>query len=475
MDPIVHTTCGALRGALDGELQVFRGIPFAAPPVGPRRFAVPAPVEPWRGERSALAFSPGPPQPGDGLSQMLGLLGEHSFAEDCLTLNVWAPARPAGPQPVLVWLHGGAFQTGASAGPAYEGARLARRGGVVVVTLNYRVGALGFLHLGASGPSNLGLRDQIAALAWVRREIASFGGDPEQVTVFGESAGAGSIAAEEAAARTGVFLSKLGLVSPDPDELRKVSVERILAAQAEVAEPGPRRIGMFFAPVVDGESLPCTPLQAVRAGAAAHTALVVGTTAEEMRLYALAPGFGELEEAQLRRSLAQRLPGDADRRDRAAEALLAAYADAGPAARDRFFALETDWHLWLPSVRMAEAQSAVQPKTFMYRFTWRSPLQGGVLGACHALDVPFTLGNLGGGRLRTFAGEGPAAERLAGQVMDAWLAFARSGDPSHPGIGQWVPYQPPRRATMELGARTGVLEAPQEARRALWERSLATP
>lgn len=500
MDTSVATGCGLLRGALEGDLLVFRGIPYAAPPVGPRRFAAPEAPEAWEGERSALAFGASALQAPDPLSTMLGLLDRHPIGEDCLHLNVWAPAERKPLRPVMVWLHGGAFQSGTAAGPAYDGARLARRGDVVVVTLDYRVGALGFLHLGDQGPSNLGLLDQIAALQWVRREIAGFGGDPQRITVFGESAGAGSIAAllampaarglfhgailqsgapegvlgsEEASQRSEIFLSELGLVSTDLSELRKVSAEQILAAQARCAEPGPRRIGMFFAPVVDGATLPQPPLEAIRGGAAADVALVIGTTAEEMRLYALVPGFGELDDAQLQRSVAQRLPGDAAARAQAARALVACYEEAGPSARDRFFALETDWHLWLPALRMAEAHSAHQPRTFMYRFTWRSPLQGGLLGSCHALDVPFTLGNLSGERLAAFAGSGPAAEHLAGQVMDAWAAFARTRDPSHPGIGEWPPYRPPRRATMELGPGAGTRNGPLDERRRLWEQSLA--
>ena len=191
----VTTSRGPIRGSADADVRRFLGIPFAAPPLGPRRFAPPAPVEPWTDERSALAYGPGPIQPVDDLSKTLGLLGDFEQSEDCLTLNVFTPATEAKPRAVMVWLHGGAFQTGTAAGPVYDGSALARDGDVVVVTLNYRVGALGFLAVGASESANLGLQDQVAALRWVRDEIARFGGDPERVTVFGESAGAGSVVA----------------------------------------------------------------------------------------------------------------------------------------------------------------------------------------------------------------------------------------------------------------------------------------
>jgi para-nitrobenzyl esterase len=489
MQPIVETPLGPVRGLEQDGVLRFLGIPYAAPPLGALRFAPPAAHPGWREPREAVAFGPAPLQPADGLSRTLGLLGDHAQSEDCLTLNVFAPAAPAPHRPVLVWLHGGAFQTGTAAGPAYDGARLAQRGGVVVVTLNYRVGALGFLHTGAPGCANLGLQDQLAALRFVQAAIGAFGGDPAQLTVFGESAGAGSIVcllampggrglfrraivqsaapegqlgAEEAAERARLLLEKLGGGRADLAWLRSLPAEQILAAQAACAEPGPRRIGMFFAPIVDGEILPESPLTAIARGVAGEVELIIGTTRDEMRLFTLLPGFGEFPDAALPRLVAARLPGPAATALERAEALLGHYAGSGA---ERFFALETDASLFVPSTRVAEAQSRHQPRTFMYRFSWRSPLEGGRLGACHALDVPFALGTFALPTLRDFAGAGPEAERLAHAVMDAWVAFARRGDPSHAGIPAWPPYAPPRRATLELGATCRVLDAPDEARR----------
>ncbi len=492
MDAIVETPLGRVRGSEDAGVLRCLGIPYAAPPVGALRFAPPAPATPWRGVRDAVAFGPAPLQPVDGLSQRLGLLGDHAQNEDCLTLNVFAPAAPARTlRPVLVWIHGGAFQTGTAAGPVYDGARLARRGDVVVVTLNYRVGALGFLHTGLAGTANLGLQDQLAALRFVRDAIAGFGGDPHLVTVFGESAGAGSIAcllampaarglfgraivqsaapenvlsADDGSERARILLEKLGGTASDPDGLRSLPGERILAAQAACAEPGPRRIGMFFAPVVDGEVLPEAPLTAIASGAARHVELIIGTTADEMRLFTLVPGLGEIPEAALPHLVASRLPGPAETALARAERLLALYPEAKTGA-DRFFAVETDASLFVPATRLAEAQARHQPRTFMYRFNWRSPLAEGSLGACHALDVPFALGTFELPAVRDFAGSGPGAARVAAAMMDAWLAFARSGDPSHPGIPRWPRYAPPERRTLELADPCRVLEAPDEARR----------
>ena len=490
MEPTVETPLGPVRGREQDGVRRYLGIPYAAPPVGALRFAPPVPHPGWSLPRAATAFGAAPLQPVDGLSQTLGLLGTHAQSEDCLTLNVFAPAAPSKtPRPVMVWLHGGAFQTGTAAGPAYDGARLAQRGDVVVVTLNYRVGALGFLHTGAKGGANLGLQDQLAALRWIQASIAAFGGDPQSVTVFGESAGAGSIvcalampagrglfrraivqsaapegqlSAAEAAERARILVEKLGGTSPDLAWLRSLPAEQILAAQSACAEPGPRRIGMFFAPVVDGETLPEPPLVAVARGAAREVELIIGTTADEMLLFTLVPGFGDVPEAVLPQLVATRLPGPPETALARAQKLLDHYTGSGA---ERFFAVETDASLFVPSTRLAEAQARHQPKTFMYRFTWRSPLHGGRLGACHALDVPFALGTYELPKVCDFAGAGPEAARVAHAMMDAWVAFARRGDPSHPGIPAWPAYAPPRRATLELGAPCRVVEAPGEARR----------
>jgi para-nitrobenzyl esterase len=494
-EPRAQISLGELRGvALEG-VHRYLGIPFATPPTGPRRFAPPSPPEPWTGVRDAVAHGPGPIQAADGLSKALGLLDDHPTSEDCLTLNVWTPGtRDDAGRPVLVWIHGGGFQTGMAAGPAYDGAALARRGGVVVVTLNYRVGALGFL-AGGAGTANLGLQDQVAALRFVRASIAAFGGDPEQVMVFGESAGAGSIVAllampearglfqraivqsaapegqldaAEGAERAALFAAELGVAADDLEGLRSASAQQILDAQARVKEPGPRRIGLFFAPVIDGHVLPRAPLDHVTRGDARDVQLVIGSTGHEMGLYHLAPALPAMNDDALATYIASRLPGELAPNLPRGRAILEHYGAWKDDPADRFFAVETDASLFVPATRLAEAQARVQPATFMYRFTWPSPLRGGQLGACHALDVPFALGNLRGEALLAFTGNGPEAHALSEHMMDAWCAFARGGDPSHPGIGSWSRYAAPRRATMELGATCGIHEAPEEGRRAAW-------
>jgi para-nitrobenzyl esterase len=496
-DPRVTTSLGIVRGvAIDGA-DAFLGIPYAAPPVGSLRFEPPQPAPAWRGERAAHAHGPAPLQARDPLSLQIGLLAEHPQSEDCLTLNVWRPSAPARePRAVMVWIHGGAFAGGAAAGPAYQGGALARRGDVIVVSLDYRVGALGFLHLG-EGRSNLGLLDQLAALRFVQREIAAFGGDPARVTVFGESAGAGSIvallampaarglfaraivqsaapagmlSAEEGAARAKQLAAQLGGDVADLAWLRSLPAERIVAAQSCCSEPAPRRIGMYFAPVVDGATLREWPMSAIAAGCARGVDLIIGTTTEEMRLFQLIPGFGAPPEAAFPEYVASKLPGAADARRAAAQRILAEYAELS--TLDRFLALETDASLFAPSAQLA-LDHARFASTRMYAFTWRSPLRGGALGACHALDIPFALGtHADSPTLREFSGSGAAAARLSNAMMGAWAAFARCGDPSHAGVGEWPRYDATRRATQELGAALRVVDAPNETRRRLWADAL---
>jgi para-nitrobenzyl esterase len=492
--PAVETASGRVRGVEREGALAFLGIPYAAPPLGALRFAPPTPPAAWAGERDASAFGPAAPQAPDALVTRLGLFPKGSQSEDCLSLNVWTP-DPGGRRAVMVWLHGGAFVGGSAGVPLYDGARLAREGEVVVVTLNYRVGALGFLALGP-GRTNLGLLDQVAALAWVQRHAAAFGGDPARVTVFGESAGAGCLCAllamprarglfsraivqsgapagvlslGEAGERAAKLLAKLGLGPSDAEGLAAVPLADLLDAQARTLAEGPFAKGMLFMPVVDGDVLPQAPLDAVAAGAARAVELVVGTTREEMHLFQL----DGIPDAALPHVLAAQLAGEAVNPVAAAERLVAGTRrllaargeDASAAAV--FYALQTELGLRWPSIRLAEAQAARQARTWMYLFTWPSPMDGGALRACHALDLPFTFATLDAPGMAAFAGSGPAAERLSATLRAAWTGFARDGDPSAPGLS-WPRYDVRRRATLELGATCRVLDAPLDQERALW-------
>ena len=497
MAAVVGTPSGKLAGReLDG-VRIFLGIPYAKPPVGPRRFAAPEPADPWPGVRDAGAFGASAPQ----MPMLLPLPGMDVGAmdEDCLYLNVYAPAEGAASKPVMVWIHGGGFVIGSGSQSVYEGSRLARRGDVVVVTINYRLGALGFLHLaelcpGLSGAaSNPGMRDQVAALEWVQRHIASFGGDPGNVTIFGESAGGMSVGTllgmprarglfqraipqsgathhfhtPEAATRVAeTLLGVLGVSVKDAARaLRELPAQKLIEAQGQLQTQPASSLGLLpFQPVADCDSLPSSALQAVRAGECAGISLLTGTTRDEWKLFSLLDAsVPALDEAKLLARLGREVPEvDADE-------LLASYRDARRARGEAvtpvelFAAIFTDRTFRIPAVRLAEAQALHQPRTFMYRVDWESPMLGGVLGACHAVELPFVFGTyaLPGGD--QFAGKGPDVEALSAHMMDVWLDFARSGDPG------WGGYEAKRRTTMMFGRDCGTEDDPQAAERKVWE------
>ena len=499
MQPFVETTHGELRGsAVDGHL-AFKGIPFAAPPVGDLRFTAPRPMQPWEGVRDATAFGGVCPQ--DPLVPP-PYRSEDPEDEDCLFLNVYTPALDDEKRPVLFWIHGGGFSHGAGSQPTYDGGPLVERGDVVVVTINYRLGALGYLYLGGVGgdewgaTANNGSRDQVAALQWVHDNIAAFGGDPENVTIFGQSAGgvavnvllgmpsarglfAKAILQSGTAARLGGlelaeavaarYLEGLGIAEGDTETIRTVPWSEMLRAQ------GARGA---LSPVVDGDRLPRPPMDAIEDGELADIPVMIGCTRDEQKLYVAAtkrePLTDEDLEAQVEALLPRRSKG------RAVEVIdvyRSSRNDRGlPADNlDIIDAIGTTSRFRLPALRVAEAYLEHQPSTFVYQFDYASPARGGSMGACHGIEVPFVFGAVGRpGRDDRLSGSGQAVEALQEQLMDAWIAFARSGDPSHDGIGMWPVYDTTDRSTMVFDLESGAQSAPFEEERAMWESLIAT-
>ncbi|MFI6223158.1 carboxylesterase/lipase family protein [Nocardia salmonicida] len=455
--PVVEVTGGKVRGRTVDGVSAFLGVPFAASPVGPARFRAPAPVVGWTGVREASALGPtclqGAYPPG-----IEPILGTHLVAgTECLNVNVWTPDPGGGGLPVMVWIHGGAFAHGSNAVPAYDGAAFARDG-VVLVAINYRLGAPGFAVLDGA-PDNRGLLDQLFALAWVRENARSFGGDPDNVTVFGESAGAMSVASLlSSPAATGLFaraimqsgsggvaatvedarslgreLGKALGVPATAEDVAAVSPPALLAAQeavrAEFArDPDPARwgasvlaagAGMSFFPVVDGDVLPAAPVEAIAAGSARGIPLLAGCTAEEFRLFTVPTGLAEAITADA-------LPFALARFGIGASAITPYAANRPEAtAGDLLAAMVTDAVFRGPTRQLVESQSAVDTAAFLYEFGWR---RAG-LGAIHGLEVPFVFDTLAAATSLT--GPNPP-QRIADEMHSAWIGFATDGDPGWP-------------------------------------------
>ncbi|HEY3777208.1 MAG TPA: carboxylesterase family protein [Rhizomicrobium sp.] len=467
----LETPAGRLLGLRRQGILEFRGIPYGRPPVGNSRWCWPEPPEAWSGVRDATHFGAVAPQAPTPFDAFLG--GALSIqSEDCLHLNVFAPAAANGKWPVMVWIHGGAFVIGAGSQSLYDGSHLAAQG-VVVVTLNYRLGALGFLAL-APGTGVEGLADQILALDWVRRNIAAFGGDPENVTLFGESAGAMCVGALLTSPRAvGVFhkailqsgaahighdreradrvahalLAALSLAPHEANRAREIPAGTLIKAQSAVLAAAhgtdSQKLGRVpFQPVIDGELLPELPIGALRRGAAREIPILIGTTREEWKLFSAPNPRLRLMTLSGFESRVAHVAGET------APALLRAY-NAG-SAFERYNAFMTDRAFAVPADRLLSARQDALP-TFAYRFDWRAPYLGGIFGSCHALDLGFIFGRHDEGAASAFFGKGAAADALAEAMLGAFAAFAATGDPSTAQTGTWPRYSDETRSTMILG------------------------
>ena len=462
---VADATVSGGPGAVPG-VRAFLGIRYGAR----ERFEAPEAVTP-RGAVEAVAFGPAAPQlPASGM--VPGDVTPAQMDEDCLFLNVWSPHDP-GPHPVFVWFHGGGFLTGATSDPTIDGARLAARGPTVVVTVAYRLGALGFLGLGAR---NCGLLDQECALRWVQRHIEAFGGDPARVTIAGESAGGGSVLHLLAAPRTaGTFrraivqsgatdhtrtaeevarVTEVVLDALDGDDARAVPWARILEAQGRALVPLLMQMArMPFHPCVDGELLAHRPVDALAAGVGAGVDLVVGTTEDEMRLFLTE---ASLAEVQMRKRVERYLGRDG-------EAVIDAYrAIVGDDPMDLWAAIFTDREMLLPALAVADAHRGA---TFRYLFTWPvAPRADGLpLRACHAADLPSTFDGLdvdGWAAWAAADGDRAAADALVDAMTGAWTRFATTGDPGWPDHGTG--------RVQVFGPECMVLDDPSAARRVVW-------
>jgi para-nitrobenzyl esterase len=488
----VETCYGCLRGVQKQGIHVFKGVHYGGSTAGKGRFMPPVKPASWTGVRDALEFGPVAPQPRSDGGAYARLIGWDNHPggmnEDCLVLNVWTPGLDGARRPVMFSIHGGGFTSGSGSTPGYSGEPLARAGDVVVVTVNHRLGVLGCLHLGDLGaPAELaqsslvGMLDLVAALEWVRDNIERFGGDPGNVTIFGQSgggakttvlqampsarglfhrAGVQSGSALRMAERKGAtrsaesLLAHLGIDRGRLSALQEIPFERLIEAQVAIGAQDRRN---SFWPVVDGVNLPRHPFDPTAPEISADVPMIIGTT---------------LDDAGMRTGMdidAEKLRGWAEKRFGArADAILTAYLRHYPDARPNLIQARilTD----LGGRRSASTQAARKAAlgrapAYLYLFTWPTPALGGRLGAVHGVDVGMTFNNARG----AMGGDTPEAHVLAKRFSDAWIAFARTGNPNHPGIPQWPAYSADTRPTMIFDDEVVMQHDPLKDLRGFWE------
>ncbi len=479
---VTDTESGKVVGYLENGMYIYKGIPYARA----ERFLPPVAVEKWEGIRSSRAYGPTASQG----KRMGWYSDEQAFAfswddgfsdEDCLRVNIWTPGIADGKKrPVMVWLHGGGYSAGSGQElPSYDGANLARQGDVVVVTLNHRLNVLGFLDLSAYGEKfansgNAGLLDLVAALQWVNKNIASFGGDAQNVTIFGQSGGGGKVSTllatpsakglfHKAIVQSGSMLrtmeskysrrigvavmEELGLKSSQIDQLQKLPYEQLLAAgdkavsrvRAEAEKEGVSSFIFGWAPTVDGDVLPVQPFDPHAPAQSKNIPLMIGTTLHEFTMSTYVPAFRTITQEGAVEVLKQKY---GDRTDEFLKVFEKAYPGYQP--KDL---LDTDFIFRPGAVEQARLQVAQQvAPVYMYMFAWESPVMDGMLRSTHCMEIPFVFNNVV--RHASMTGGGEEAQLLGEKMSNAWLNFAKTGDPNAEGLPQWEPYTVEQGATL---------------------------
>jgi para-nitrobenzyl esterase len=493
---IVGTQSGKVKGSQENGVFVFKNIPYAAPPVGEHYFAAPAPHLPWQGIRDATGQGPTAPfhRPVAGDIENTSSFGEGWIkGEDFLVTNVWTPSTEDKKLPVMVYIYGGAFVIGASDVPLFNGTSFAKKG-VVMVSFNYRLGIEGFLKI-PGVPTNIGIRDQIAALHWVQDNIAAFGGDKDNVTVFGESAGAISVAvlmtspaakglfkrcimesgsgqaalSGEQADRIASQYAKTLKIKNSRDAYMHFTPEQLLAAQPKVTpkmlhletdtHPDPTGGVAIFFPVIDGDIIPDMPLKEIRNKQAADYDLLIGYNTDEMNFFLIPTGL--LKKIKLNLILNKAVQAIHP----APAALIAVFKKEYPKKNlgELFSAILTSYQAQVPSIRFANAQAQSGAKTFMYEFAWPSSVKGGIYGAYHGLEMPFVFNNLQSKGERGMLGPLGGPQELADKMQDAWVKFATTGNPG------WNNYTTDERNTMLINKKWQLQTNPHQKVLAAWD------
>lgn len=489
---VAQTSAGPVRGTLEQGVHIFRGVRYGAD-TARRRFLPPLAPTPWGTVQDATSYGPSCPQRGSL---------ERTASEDCLFLNVWTPGlRDGGRRPVLFYIHGGAFDEGSGSSPLYDGTQLCRRGDVVVVTVNHRLNAFGYLYLGRlagaryADSGNAGMLDLVLALRWVRDNIAQFGGDPHRVMLFGQSGGGAKIATLmampaaqglfhraatmsgeqitasgplHATQRTQAFLEALGIADAEAARVAELPTERLVAALRAI-DPIIGHGGVYFGPVLDERALKRHPFYPDAPPQSASVPMIIGNTHDETRdlIGGSDPGAFHLTWERLPAALAKDM-----RADILPEHVIAEYRRLYPhaSASDVFFAVTTASRSWRPAIIESELRAAQGSPAFVYQLDWRSPQDGGRWGAPHGLDIPLVFGNLNApvDLQGTQIGASERSRRMSARMSAAFIAFARTGDPNIRGLPAWERYELPRRQTMLLDDQPRLVDDPRGAERRLF-------
>ncbi|NYE06964.1 para-nitrobenzyl esterase [Bacillus niacini] len=487
---IVESVYGKLQGEQINGVFTWKGIPYAKPPVGSLRFRAPERPDSWKGIRNATSFSPVAPQSQREIMEFFGN-DISNMSEDCLYLNVWSKGADDKKRPVMVWIHGGAFVSGSGSSSWYDGASFAAQGDVVVVTINYRLGIFGFLHLGEIGgeeyatSGNCGIQDQVAALQWVQENIAAFGGDPNNVTIFGESAGAMSIgvllgfpsaqglfhkailqsgaaanvhSSEKATKIAGHLLAYLQLEPTNLSKLEELSVEQLIQA-ADLVPP------MSLGPVIDGVSLPRHPEEAIADGSAKDITILIGTNKDEYNIFSVFdPEWKNADETKVtqlfEKTFGPLVP------------LISGYLGGNqPLTQELYNKLLTMSVFTYPAQKLTELQVKQGAPVWMYRFDWETPVFGGALKSTHALEIPFVFNTLDTPNTENFTGSSPERELVASQMHQVWINFARNGNPNSESLPEWPQYNLNDRSTMIFNLESAVDNDPNRKERMIWEQA----
>jgi len=501
-NPVAKTATGKVRGVVKDGVNVFKGIPYGASTAGANRFMPPKPTLPWKGERDAFEYGLSTPQSDPNVKRapaatasLIGELSDKPEGEECLVLNVWTRGlADKGKRPVMVWIHGGGFQSGSGSSQGYDGVNLCKRGDVVVVTINHRLNVMGFLYLGDIGGAefadtgNVGMLDIVQALKWVRENIENFGGDPHNVMIFGESGGGrkvGTLLAmpdakglfhraviqsgptikvitrEDATFAAQAVLDELQIAKQDFRKLQALPLDKLMPAYFAASRKHRfNHATTGFAPVVEGKVLPQHPFHPSASPVMPEVPVMIGTNRTEMTLQLSGDDAAfKLDEAALKTRTAELLGMNAD-------TVLTAYRKAAPDATpsELFFLMISDRSYCAPIMKIAERRASLHgAPVYAYYFAWETPVQGGRLKSPHALEIAFAFDNT---ELSSrFTGGGSRAAALADKMSDAWIAFARTGNPNTPKLPTWTPFNAPQRATMVFNDTSAMVNDPMGARR----------